>query len=202
MSARLFATTLAVLLTSACGKSDPIKLVELAKQGDVAAFQREVDRGFDAAMWNTSAAPSRSHLCTRQRKADQRGSFSRCWTGVSTRSCTRKDGMTPLLVRSGANVKQSAGVMTPINGAVQSGKENLVRFLLSAGAEPGFGDAQMAEQSGHPKMATLLRLEKELAVFLVNANQSGVLDKERLAQYQTRLEDLQRRMQILLNGSR
>jgi ankyrin repeat protein len=127
--------------------------------------------------------------------------------------------MVKFLISHSANVSQMAGVMTPINGAVQSGNEDVVKFLIAAGARPMFVDAEMADNEHHPAMAKLLRaadpvnqllkrsadlkaewnqLRQELAAFLLNAQQTGVLDKQKLAAYQSRLEELEKQMQAVV----
>jgi hypothetical protein len=116
-----------------------------------------------------------------------------------------------LLVDKGADVNQIAGGMPPLSAAVQSGNTELVRFLISKGAIPGFGDAQTAEQNNLPAMARMLhdadpikrmrrndvlikaemdRAGREILAVQADAQRTGVLDKQKLDQIRARLEKL------------
>jgi hypothetical protein len=131
-----------------------------------------------------------------------------------------RDGQIPCAARRKC---QSNGWNDDTNKRCRSKwKLNVLSFLLLSGATPNVIDAQMAQDADHPEMAHLLReadpanqflkraqtLEAEynriaqgLAAYVQNAQQTGVVDRQKLAEYQARLEELKKEMEGLLGGS-
>jgi ankyrin repeat protein len=116
-----------------------------------------------------------------------------------------------VLINKGADVNDGAGGSPPLFAAIQSGNTNLVKLLLTKGAIPLFGYDEVATKKHLPVMAKMLRdadpakkaqryaselqaqvdeARREVAAVWADSQRTGVLDKQKLDEIETRLKKL------------